>query len=310
MKEIIIGDLHGDWKVWRKILHHSHCINDRGEWIGKRIRLIQLGDIFDRGGRNVPYEDADEEWDILSDLIRYQKEAPKHHSEVYFLIGNHEWMNVLGHFYFVSPKAIKNSMNYYQLWKQDPTFQKNQKKNGRKLAKTPEEARLRLMEPGSPIAQMFAHYGRVFLKIDDRIYVHAGLMPIHSRISTNPEEINRVFMKMCQDEPLTTQQEREIYQVFFLDSTAIWVNRAMGLEMLSQKEVNQILQDYQARKIFVGHTPQFQTGIRSIYNGKVFLCDSGRYEAYGLRNQPEPKIQYATYDPVQDHFQVVEIPLA
>jgi hypothetical protein len=301
---VIVGDLHGDWKVWRRILEHSGCIDKNGKWIGKGIRLIQLGDIMDRGGRMVPYIDADEEWKILSDICQYRYDALKYNSEVHFILGNHEWMNVQGLFSYVSPKGMNGSMKYYKQWIESDIGMKGG------MVRNNEEARKRLFEPGSPIAKIFAYIGKPMYKVEDRMYVHGGLTMNHIKLTTDMKEIEEVYEKMMLGIPIKTERERKIYETYFDSMDAIWYTRYMGMEMGKQEEIEKILKGFGVSKIFLGHTPQMMFGgIRGIYKNRVFLCDSGRYEAYGLRNNKKPKIEYAVFYPDKNVFQSVQIPL-
>ena len=50
---IVIGDLHGDWKVTKEIFLKSKLIDMNFKWIAepKNTIVVQVGDIVDRGGR-------------------------------------------------------------------------------------------------------------------------------------------------------------------------------------------------------------------------------------------------------------------
>ncbi|MES2755096.1 MAG: metallophosphoesterase, partial [Pseudomonadota bacterium] len=63
---VAIGDLHGDFAVWRAIARAARVIDDRGHWAGGKTILVQTGDVPDRGPGTRR---------ILDDLIRLQKEA-------------------------------------------------------------------------------------------------------------------------------------------------------------------------------------------------------------------------------------------
>ena len=83
-KIIAIGDLHGDYLQLLSILKHAkliehkenrQCINisdcniKNWKWIGGNTYLIQMGDIFDSGGRSNRISFTDNELGILNFLV-------------------------------------------------------------------------------------------------------------------------------------------------------------------------------------------------------------------------------------------------
>ena len=50
---IVIGDLHGDWKITKEIFLKAKLIDINFKWIAepKNTIVVQVGDIVDRGGR-------------------------------------------------------------------------------------------------------------------------------------------------------------------------------------------------------------------------------------------------------------------
>src|SRR5690242_17996835 len=46
---VAIGDLHGDYENYVKVLEAARIIDARGQWIAGETHLVQVGDIPDRG---------------------------------------------------------------------------------------------------------------------------------------------------------------------------------------------------------------------------------------------------------------------
>jgi len=46
---IAIGDLHGDYGQYLKVMQSAGLINKKGKWSGGETHLVQTGDITDRG---------------------------------------------------------------------------------------------------------------------------------------------------------------------------------------------------------------------------------------------------------------------
>lgn len=95
---VAIGDLHGGYKKFVKILRLSGLINKRNRWIGGKTHLVQTGDIVDRG------PDSRKIVDLLRKL---EKEAAKDGGFVHALVGNHEAMIVQGDLRYVHEGEYK-----------------------------------------------------------------------------------------------------------------------------------------------------------------------------------------------------------
>ncbi len=80
-KLITVGDVHGQFEGLVKILRHAGLINAGHHWCGGQNRLIQIGDILDRGPFSLKVDN------LLDNL---QAEAEVAGGEVIRIIGNHE----------------------------------------------------------------------------------------------------------------------------------------------------------------------------------------------------------------------------
>ena len=146
---IIIGDIHGDLKRLKNILLHENIITTNLEWIKKDIIVIQLGDQIDSANRNRFIN----EWEIIKDIevLNFtnllNKLAKTKNSLFISIIGNHELMNFLGDFSYVS-----NNSSYSE---RQNNFQKKGIYNNM-LADRP-----------------------IVVKINDLIFCHAGITKNH-----------------------------------------------------------------------------------------------------------------------------------
>src|SRR4030042_2596868 len=84
---VVIGDLHGDYESFIKILRGTQVVDDDLLWAAGKTHFVQTGDIMDRG------PDARK---ILDLLIRLEKEAEAAGGMVHVLLGNHEEINLTG----------------------------------------------------------------------------------------------------------------------------------------------------------------------------------------------------------------------
>jgi len=109
---VIIGDIHGDIKRFKNILIDANIINNNIEWIAEppNTIVIQMGDQIDSLNRT-----EDNDWEVIEDIEMLKftdlldKIAKIKGGTVISLIGNHEFMNILGNYSYVSDKSIANN---------------------------------------------------------------------------------------------------------------------------------------------------------------------------------------------------------
>src|SRR5688572_18081852 len=94
---VAVGDVHGAGPNLAQILQAAGLIDAKQKWIGGTARLVQTGDILDRGA------DVRAAYDLL---MRLEGEARRTGGRVDVLFGNHEGMNVLHDFRDVSAEAM------------------------------------------------------------------------------------------------------------------------------------------------------------------------------------------------------------
>ncbi|MBR5608662.1 MAG: metallophosphoesterase [Elusimicrobiaceae bacterium] len=88
-KVIVVGDVHGQYDAFVHILRHAGLIDEELNWIGGRNRLVQMGDIFDRGPKPRQVDDL---------LDKIQQQANQGQGEVIRLVGNHELELLMSNF--------------------------------------------------------------------------------------------------------------------------------------------------------------------------------------------------------------------
>ena len=93
---IAIGDLHGDLRAAQKTLELAGAVDPRGNWVGRNLIVVQMGDIIDRG---------DFDLDLLNFLNRLESEAKEFQSLLILLNGNHEYLNLQHRFDYASQKS-------------------------------------------------------------------------------------------------------------------------------------------------------------------------------------------------------------
>jgi hypothetical protein len=84
---VAVGDVHGAYDGFVRILRAANVIDARDRWIGGSTHLIQTGDVLDRGA------DSRRVMDLLR---RLERDAPRSKGRVLALVGNHEAMRLGG----------------------------------------------------------------------------------------------------------------------------------------------------------------------------------------------------------------------
>jgi hypothetical protein len=91
---VAVGDVHGDYEQFVKVLRAADCLDEKGDWAGAKTHLVQVGDVLDRG------PDSRRVMDLL---MKLEGQAAAAGGAVHSLIGNHEAMVLLGDWFYVHP---------------------------------------------------------------------------------------------------------------------------------------------------------------------------------------------------------------
>ena len=252
---IVIGDIHGDWKVTQQIFLKFKLINSNGKWIAepKNTHVVQVGDIVDRGGRPDTIGDECSEVKIMDFLDEIHSQAKLYGGGVFCVLGNHELMNVLGNFDYAGQESVKCFGG----------------KEGRKKA----------FSPGGVMAQRFANTRNAVLQIGKFVFVHGGFNERH--LTKTIPEINNVMKKFLEG-------DKNIYDKNFMDyfmayNGILW-NRELSLGSPDCEKLEKVLQHFNVNGLIVGHTVQ-ESGINSKCHNKIWRVDTGMSDAFGKINK-------------------------
>ncbi len=281
-KVVAIGDLHGDYDNFLKVLKQAGVVSRWGNWQAGKTHLVQLGDVPDRGP---------DTGKIIALLQKLQKQAEKDGGAVHALIGNHEAMNMQGDLRYVDPGEYKafvtaNSPRlrdrYYQLViehrkQADPEFEPDADFRAQWEQQIPlgyVEHRL-AWAPGGEYGSWVLQHNAI-IRIDRTLFLHGGLSPAVAGMPL--EQINReVHAELAKGETGRADPPGMASD----PNGPLWYR---GLadhdEATEQANVDAILAWYDVDRIVVGHTPGFGT-IVPRFGGKVLVADSGISHHYG-----------------------------
>lgn len=281
---IVIGDIHGDLGRLMDILYACKVIDQKMQWIAEPTNtvIVQLGDQIDSISRTPSTKDA--QWDRLNDIevIQFMDQldriARRHGGRAISLIGNHELMNVLGDFSYVSPNSMTKS-------------------NG-------QEMRRQMFTVGGNMAQRLSHRN-IVQKIGSLLFVHGGLLPHHIHSVGGEQHLHRInesFRKFLRKEPISEEESQILASTVFHEDGILWTRKYMELQSNPtelQGLVQNVLQQTGCTKVFVGHNTVNNIGT---VDGSLWFTDSGISRAYG-------NTQFEAVDVRNDgsHLQIMRI---
>jgi hypothetical protein len=251
---IAIGDLHGDVAATRAALRLGGAIDGSGRWIGGDLRVVQTGDVLDRG---------DDERAILDLLEQLTAAAASAGGQLVVLNGNHEVMNVQGDFRYVTPAGVA-------------AFGGVRPRSRHARAAPPAfEDRAAAFLPGGAYALQLAQRD-VIAVVGDSVFVHGGVLPEHVRYGV--DRINQETREWMR------AGDRRAPDSVASDSAPIWV-RQYSLDPVAPsacEKLTEVLSALNVRRMVVGHTVQ-DAGISSACDGRVWRIDVGLSRYYGGR---------------------------
>ena len=112
---VAIGDIHGAFDEFKRILKAAGLADDTGRWTGGKTALLQTGDYTDRGTGTRA---------VLDLLMALEPQAKKAGGRAFAVLGNHEVMNLIGDTRDVTPEIFatfadaKSAARQKQAWEQ------------------------------------------------------------------------------------------------------------------------------------------------------------------------------------------------
>ncbi|MFT5139895.1 MAG: hypothetical protein ACI9CB_001552, partial [Rhodothermales bacterium] len=251
---VAIGDLHGDYDQYIKVLESAGLVNSRGKWTGGKTHLVQTGDVPDRGPKTL---------DIIKHLANLKKQAAKKGGQVHTLIGNHEAMNSYGDLRYVTAEEFQafTNKNSKQLRENQWQFQLERVKELKPeefLTMDLDQYRIE-WEKEIPLGWVehrlnwspSGEYGewvlgnKIAVMVNDTIFLHGGLSPEYCRYSL--QEITEMGRAQLQN------YDRKINGVLNAEAGPLWYRGlAREDEAYFKPAVDQILEKYGAKRIVVG----------------------------------------------------------
>ena len=320
-KIVAIGDLHGDLTVTIKSLKLAGVIPldtpnyfkdikdiDDIEWIGGSTIVVQVGDQIDRCRPNnwyrdicaddSTYEDEGSDLKIMELLDKLNDKAKFQDGKIISILGNHEIMNCVGDFRYVSPKEFEEFGHLYKVKKVN---------NPNRVFPYGYKERKQAFSPGGIIARKYAFNRKAIAQVGKWIFVHGGLTP-QIALQYSFDEMNEGISNWLLGR--RDRKTKEIFEALYDDDdNGIFWTREFGdlgnwEEERSTKLFNKTLDnvnkkndrqdDELADGLIMGHTPQYMNnmGINSSCNQRLWRVDIGASKAFGPFAKSEYENQY------------------
>jgi hypothetical protein len=301
-KIIVIGDLHGDYESFLKILKGTGVVDKELKWAAGKTHFVQTGDIMDRG---------DEARKIFDLLIRLEREAEEAGGMVHVLLGNHEEMNLTGIVFDSNPDYV-TLMQFISFLPEG--FRKQQEEAlSKKILKA--QARNRRTQPDSIMNEFWSslrknpshrrlyslnlneEYGpwlrrlNVAIKINDVVFVHGGISEKYSKWGL--QEINdRYRLELAQiwrdfQSPGLQRDSRPSIvppSIVYRGDSPLWYRELATVpEEDLKEELDVILGNLGAKAMIIAHTPTIPRRPIDMqrFGGRVWIVDTGIARVYG-----------------------------
>ena len=281
---IAVGDVHGDYEQFVKLLRSAGLIDANDDWAGGQTHFVQTGDVPDRG------PDTRKVMDLL---MKLEKQAKKAKGYVHALIGNHEAMNMYGDLRYVHPGEFAAFENP----KSSDTRQGYYKQHVSELKRHPPPegvpefgpSHRQEWEKDHPLGWFehragfgaFGSYGRWILKhnaviqINDTIFLHGGMGPKYAAMTIG--DLNKQVLAELRD---FSKLKGGI--VTDPDGPLWYRGLALNDERTETAHLETVLEQHQAKRIVMGHTVTEGTVMPRLKGRAVFI-DVGLSRQYGGR---------------------------
>lgn len=245
-----ISDIHGQYQQFRKMLARAAVIDGDGNWSWGGNHLVIAGDVFDKGPSVT---------EVLWLIKRLERQARQSGGQVHFLLGNHDHLSLRGE--SVTVRA--------------------------KYSETSGALRMRFQDLFGPETELgrWLRSRNVVARIDDWLFVHAGISePLLSQ-KLSMEELNRVARLRLDPSALAkaSLRDRELadlvggpsgllaYRGYFDSSFPVGFVKAFRGTREDAEEalavVEGALRFYGCKRMVIGHT--YVRRIRTMFGGQI-----------------------------------------
>ncbi|MBK9576111.1 MAG: metallophosphoesterase [Fibrobacteres bacterium] len=289
---VAVGDIHGNFDGWIRILRQAELLDGRGAWIGGDATLVMTGDVVGRGG----YPKRIYLW-----LRRLMREASAAGGRVEFVLGNHESMSMHHiHSYTTVEEyrdfAPPSELDQFELRSSLATLPSPGGGDPQRNAAMLDISRMqeeplgwlefrRALAPTGMVGRWLVRRPNLFIA-GKTLFVHGGLHPRYA--IGKPEDLDqRIRGELAR---LVPYFELDARNPALAEDGPHWYRIALRKsEAALTIELEETLGNWNLDRMVVGHTPTFLIDPRSAgkilskANGRLMCIDVGIGKAYGAR---------------------------
>lgn len=250
---VAIGDIHGDVENFVNILRLADLVEDSPDDTADYLQNPPRWKFSSAGPLSgvlkttlVQMGDlidrGEQDLESLNVAFSLQEQTAKAGllDKVVLLLGNHELLNLEGYYHYVNPN------NY----------------GGFLTKKLREEA----MKPGGVYSKYIVDNFKAVHMDEDAIFVHAGF-----EIDASMKDIDHI-----NDDIRVALRNSQFRHPLFRSNGPLWTRKMITDSMSSACEnIEEILENFNASRIIVGHTPQASGHIEQYCDGSVIAVDVG-----------------------------------
>lgn len=232
---VAIGDLHADLPAALATLQMAGLTDASGTWTGGTDTLVQTGDITDRGPDSL---------ELIELMDRLEDEAEAAGGRVISLMGNHEMMNLVGDWRYVSPEDVKDFGSV--------------------------EARKAAFAPTGALGSWLLRRDAVVM-VDGIVFAHGGVSARYAEqgVAALAAQVHGALAG--QGSPDVLSEEGPMWYRGYLQAP----------EPIACEELTRALTALGAHRMIVGHTTQSSGQVASRCGGALLGIDTGISSHYG-----------------------------
>jgi hypothetical protein len=257
----VVADTHGEFEILVELLQKHGVIDRALKWSFGNGHLAVLGDVFDRGPHHT---------EIFWLLYELEAQAKAKGGGLHLMLGNHETLVMLGARQYLHPKYLASARAlgvpaYAMLWDERTLL-------GRWLRTKPAVQK---------IGGYLCLHGGLAAEVVNRGYTLAALnnsvrdMLTFTPPYTGPNERYALNdLRVMANKPAATQADRDTAAFLVMHPLGpLWYrgyfpqSREPGFPPATSDDVRRVLEHFDARAIFVGHT--MVPTVTPLYDGKV-----------------------------------------
>lgn len=233
----VISDIHGQFDLMVKLLRQHGVIDSNNRWAFGKGHLVVNGDIAGRG---------DQVTEAFWLVYHLEIQAAAAGGKVHYLVGNHEQMLLTGDHRYLHQKYVESAMlmgvSVQEMYGENSIL-------GGWLRKRP-----------------------AFVKIDDYLFVHAGVSPDFVRRELTENKTNKMFYNYILGSKRPSRKLNSTIDFLNGEGGPLWYRGYFVEGEIDGSGLDGILNYFNVKRMIVGHTSLRR--VTAMHRGRIIAVDS------------------------------------